>query len=92
MDVTDWAAAKAIWAAIKESGHDIHDDLMVFVGVGPDGNVAVQVHSADEGGDEYAELQDRIEYLEDELYRLLKGEPETESHIDSRLKVFPSEP
>ena len=30
MDVTDWAAAKAIWAAIKESGHDIHDDLVVL--------------------------------------------------------------
>ncbi len=92
MDVTDWAAARAIWAAIKESGHDIHDDLVVLVGVGPDRQLAVEVLPADDGIHEYEELQDRIEYLENELYRLLRGEPETESHIDSRLKVFPSEP
>lgn len=92
MDVTDWAAAKAIWQAIKESGYDINDDLVVFVGVGPDGQPNVHVTAADDEIHEYTELQDRIEYLEGELYRLLRGEVKTESHIESFQKVFRSDP
>lgn len=94
MGVTDWAAAKAIWQAIKESGLDVRDDVVVFVGVGPDNSLVVDVNQADDimDSDEYDDLQQRIEELEKELLDLvLTATTKTESYIDPHLKVLRSD-
>lgn len=63
--VSDWAASKAIWEAVKVSGIDIDEGVAVFIGV-EDGDLAVTVyHIGDVVGEEdVQELEDRIEYLE----------------------------
>jgi len=89
VDVTDWAAAKAIWEAVKESGLDLQDDVVVFLGIGPDGSLDVMVQPVDdmeEGFEEEIEfLKARVRQLEMSLH------PANESYISPHLKVLPSE-
>lgn len=72
MTITDWAAAKTIWQAIKASGLDIADELVVYVGVHrPSGELQVLVQSTDDAyddeddtvADQIADLQSQIENL-----------------------------
>ena len=91
MDVTDWGAAKTIWQAIKESGLDLYDGIVVYVGVGPDQSLDIMVQSVDDlaEGDEMIldDLRTRIMHLEEEL----RAQVKTESHIETWQKVLPSE-
>lgn len=92
MDVTDWGAAKAIWQAIKGSGLDLYDGVVVYVGVGPDQSLDILVQDADDldlsDPDLIQEMQDRIGWLEQELHAQIK----TESHIETWQKALPNEP
>lgn len=67
MDVTDWAAAKAIWEAVKESGLDLQDDVVVFLGIGPDGSLDVMVQPVDDMEEDFEE---EIEFLKARVRQL----------------------
>lgn len=92
--ISDWAAAKEIWQAIKESDFDVADDLVVYVGVGPDGHLDVVV----EAGEDWTGMEEEIEMLQAQIRNLEKAlvratsQVKRESHIESFQMVLPREP
>jgi len=73
MTINDWAAAKTIWQAIKESELDLSDEVVVHVGIRrPSGELEVMVEAVDEYDPYLNEsLSDQISELQAQIAELL---------------------